>query len=411
MAIVTGARDSAAPLQARSVAILESSSQMGGIQHTTLALATRLNRASWKPIVICPEEGDLSRSCRSAGVEVRILRPFPMYSTSVWVGNTAKVPNPFAWVWNTISIWTTAAKMANFLKTLRPDLVLTKGLLCHFYGGLAAHITHIPCLWYVQDFISQRFRGIYTKVFGLMARFVPTAVAVIGPQILRQLPRGVHTRAHVIYNAVDPAKFHTSTERTRVRNSLGVSPDVTLIGNAARLTPWKGQHHLLAAFALIAPALPKAKLLLIGGSLFGDREYEHALRRTVHDLGLDGRVIFAGHRNDMADMFAAMDVFAYCAVEKDICPLSLLEAMSAALPIAAFDIPGVREAIVHRKEGVLVPIGDINALAAALLELSGNAELSRSLGESARQRVELQFCLDQHVVQMEYVFGEVLKTA
>ncbi len=392
----------------RTVAILESSAQMGGIQHTTLALAARLDRSAWTPILICPEEGDLTRACRDAGVEVRVLPIFPMWSTSVWLGDETKVPNPFAWMWNAATILATSRRLAKTLAALQPDLVLTKGLLCHFYGGIAARTAGIPCLWYVQDHVSERFGGVYRRVFGWMARHVPTAVSAIGPQIVRQLPASVRDRARVVYNAIDSSKFRLRSGAVQARARLGIDPDAIVIGNAARLTPWKGQHHLLEAFAGVVRELPHARLLLVGGSLFGDCDYESRLRRRADQPDLAGRVILAGHRLDMREMFSAMDVFAYTSVEKDICPLSLLEAMAAGLPIAAFDIEGVREAILDQREGLLIPVGDADALAPALLRLIQTRELRQRLGESARTRVERQFSLDRHVSRMQEVFDEVL---
>jgi glycosyltransferase involved in cell wall biosynthesis len=244
-----------------------------------------------------------------------------------------------------------------------------------------------------------------------MARRVPAAVSAIGPQIVRQLPIALRERARVVYNAVDPAKFVVREEADQTRAELGIERRDIVIGNAARLTPWKGQHHLLDAFARVAAAVPNAKLLLVGGSLFGDAEYQSRLRRRADQPDLKGRVVFAGHRQDMRAMFSIMDVFAYCSVEKDICPLSLLEAMSAGLPLAVFDIEGAREAIADQQEGLLVPTGDASALAAALLRLIESRELRQRLGASARDRVERQFSIGQHVVRMQEVFEEVLRTA
>jgi glycosyltransferase involved in cell wall biosynthesis len=392
----------------RRVAILESSARMGGIQHTTLALATRLHRSNWTPVLICPEDGELTDACRAAGIEVHIQPVLPMWSTSIWLGNETKIPNPFAWLWNVCTIFSTAKRTSVFLKELSPDLVLTKGLLCHFYGGLAARRAGIPSLWYVQDFISERFAGIYKKVFGFAARNVPSSIAVIGPQIVRQLPEDLRERTTVVYNAIDPGKFRNRGNGEPVRRELGIPSAAIVIGTAARLTPWKGQHHLLEAFAKIAVKSPEARLLLVGGSLFGDQEYEKNLRHRTQELGLEQRVIFAGHRQDINDVLAAIDVFAYCSTEKDICPLSLLEAMSAGLPIAAFEIEGVREAMDDDREGLLVPVANSDHLAKSLSKLMHSPDLCRRLGASARARVERQFSLETHVLEMEGVFETVL---
>jgi glycosyltransferase involved in cell wall biosynthesis len=398
--------------QARTVAILESSAKMGGIQHTTLALAANLDRQLWNPILVCPEEGELTRACRRSGVEVRTLPVLPLCSTSFWINNHSKLPNPFAWLWNAVSILANSGRLARFLRELGPDLVITKGLLCHFYGGLAANRAGIPCLWYVQDQISERFRGIYKTVFGMLAGRIPRRIAAIGPQIIRQLPRGLQGEARVVYNPVDTVRFEAAglskAVSSEVRRELGIPGGAMVIGNAARLTPWKGQHYLIEAFQQVAAVEPEARLLLIGGSLFGEEAYARRLKKMVAELGLEDRVIFTGHRQDVDKLLSAVDVFAYCALEKDICPLSLLEAMSAGLPIAAFDIDGVREAIREGIDGLLAPAGNPRALAETLLALVRNPALRRRLGESATNRSQSQFSVSRHVRGMEQVFEEAL---
>lgn len=124
------------------------------------------------------------------------------------------------------------------------------------------------------------------------------------------------------------------------------------------------------------------------------------------DLDLKDRVLFTGHRQDVDKLLAAVDVFAYCALEKDICPLSLLEAMSAGLPVAAFDIDGVREAIRGDVNGLLAPAGNSQVLAESLLALIRNPALRRRLGASARNRVQSEFSVSRHVRGMEQVFEE-----
>ncbi len=384
---------------------------MGGIQHTTFELAAHLDREAWNPIVICPEEGELTRACRSAGVEVRTLPVFRMCSTSFWINNQTKIPNPAAWLWNAGTILAMANRLAAFLTELQPDLVITKGLLCHFYGGLAASRAGVPCLWYVQDFISERFGGIYKHVFGWMASGVPTRIAAIGPQIIRQLPLALRDQSRVVYNPVDSAKFESAGPSDSIRRELGIPMDAILIGNAARLTPWKGQHHLIDAFRHVAAAEPKTKLLLIGGSLFGDEDYAGRLRKMVEDYRLGDRVIFAGHRQDVHKLLSAVDVFAYCALEKDICPLSLLEAMSAGLPIAAFGIEGVREAVRDQQEGLLTPAGNPKALSQALLTLIRNPALRSRLGQAARNRAHSDFSVSRHVSGMQQAFEDALAVA
>lgn len=385
------------------VTFLESAAAMGGVERTTLDLVENLDRARWEPVVICPEEGELPEACRRAGVDVRILPRPAMYSTSFWIGESRKLPNPFAWAWDIGALLGAARRVARLLALERPDVVVTKGLFSHLCGGFAAKKLGIPCLWHAQDFISGRFAGVYVRVFGQLASWLPSHIVVIGPQIARQLPERLRRRVSIVYNAVDDHLYGATSDGSSARNELGIEPGALVIGNVGRLTPWKGQRHLLEAFAQFARDEPRARLLFVGGSLFDSGAYERRLRARASDLGLSHAVVFTGHRSDVPRMLAAMDLFAYCAVEKDICPLSLLSAMAVGLPIVAFDIEGVREAMVADEHGLLVPVAQAQPLARALGRLASDDGLRCRLGRNARARVQERFTLAQHVRHMDEI--------
>ena len=391
------------PNQRCKVMFVETAAAMGGVQRATLDLLEALDRAYWEPLLVSPEEGSLTQACRRAGVKVYILPRPRMLSTSFWISGNRRLPNPFAWAWDLGAIAEAMRRVARLLGHEQPDLVVTKGLACHFYGGLAAQRLGIPCVWHVQDFISERFGGIYRRVFGQMARHVPSNIIVIGPPIARQLPADVHGRVRVIYNGVDTKVFRPDIDGAAVRRELGIGRDKVIIGNLARLTPWKGQHHLLEAFARVARD-PRTQLLLVGGPLFDSQAYEHRLRSRARELGLSDRVIFTGHRDDVPQVLAAMDIFAYSSVEKDICPLSLLQAMATGLPIVAFDIEGMRRAITSGEHGLLVPVGEPEPLAEAIAGLVSNEGLRDRLARRARCRAEEEFTLERHCVLMEAAF-------
>ncbi len=239
-----------APPTPHKLVILESSAKVSGVaQQTTLDMAVHLDRARWQPVVVCPGEGDLADRCRAAGIPVKILTRPLMLSTSFWVGNKRKLPNPFAWLWNLAAIFVAASRVQIVLRSERPDVIMTKGLICHFYGGLAAKRLGIPCVWLVEDFISGRFGGVYRIVFGQFARRLPTRIMAIGSSVLDQVPPTARNRATLVTNGIDTRLFRPGPDGANVRGEFGITPDTVLIGNVSRLTPWKGQHHLIEAFA------------------------------------------------------------------------------------------------------------------------------------------------------------------
>lgn len=391
----------------RKIAFIESVAAMGGVQFSTLYLAQHLDPSLWGASVICPEEGDLTEACRRDGIQVRLVDQPSLRSTSFRVGKNARVPNPFAWLWNSQAMLIAARRLARDFQQQRPDLVVTKGLFPHFYGGLAARKLNIPCVWHAQDFISERSLGVYRRYFGLAARVLPDHIIVDGAAIGRQLPSSIQQRISVIHNGVDANIFRPSLDGASVRAELGLPADAFVIGNVARITPWKGQHHLLEAFAQVAHEAPNTYLLFVGDPVFDTDTYQRQLLSLTAKLDLNERVRFAGYRHDIPEVLSAMDIFAFTSVEKDTSPLALLSAMSCGLPIVAFDIEGVRELAEKDEHLLTVPVAEAGALAKALLTLIRDSQLRSRLGRSVRRLAESRFSLERYVAQIEEVFSKI----
>jgi glycosyltransferase involved in cell wall biosynthesis len=400
-------KDAAPSPRPRTVVFVETAAAMGGVEWSTLYLARHLDRARWHPLVVCPEEGDLPAACRSSGVEVHVLPRPAFLSTSIRLGSKLRVPNPLACGWDVGVALLAARRLRRLLAEACSDLVVTKGMFPHFYGGLAARWAGIPCIWHAQDLISERGWGLFRRCFGQLARWLPTRIVADGSPIVHQLPRSLQGKVPVVFNGVDTRVFRPGLDGAAVRRELAIPADACLVGHVARLTPWKGQHFLLESFARVAPSYPQARLLFVGSPVFDNDAYERRLRERTAALGLVDRVVFAGYRHDLPQVLAAMDVFAYPSVEKDTAPLSLASAMAAGLPIVAFDIEGVREAVGGERNAALVPVERVDALAGALGEVLGDAELRRRLSRGARRRAEGALSLDRFVSSFEEIFLDV----
>lgn len=387
----------------REVIFIESASEMGGVEFSTLYLASHLSPKLWAVTVVCPQEGTLSSACRKEGVQVEIVPMSDLYSTSFRVGKSdTRLPNVLAWVWNGFSILATSNRLQRFLAQRKPDLVVTKGLYAHLCGGLAAKEAGVKCIWHVQDFISERFGGLYRIFFGLLARIFPDEIVVDGRPIAQQFPLSIKNRVSVVFNGIDVQVFRPNIDEDAVRQQFAITPDNLIIGHAARITPWKGQHHLLEAFGKIAKRYPQTRLLLVGAPTFDNNRYEQKLRARTEELGLSRQVVFTGFRMDLPDVLSSMDIFAYPSVEKDTSPLVLLSAMACGLPVVAFDIDGVREVL--GETGMLIPVRDECKMADALEKLIQDSALRSQMGIRSRQKAVASFSLEQYVAGMEAVF-------
>jgi glycosyltransferase involved in cell wall biosynthesis len=391
------------PGDPKKIVFVECAAAMGGVQFSTLYLVQHLDRARWNPIVVCPEEGDLTEACRRLNIQTHVLRQPKLRSTSFSISNDVRLPNPAAWLWDGVAMFISVRRLARFLRKTKPDLVVTKGLFPHFYGGLAARLSGIPCIWHVQDFISERFLGLYRRAFSLVARLLPNHIIADGAAIGRQLS-AVANRCSVILNGVDTNVFRPGIDGADLRDELHIPGGAIVVGHVGRMTPWKGQHYLLEAFAPVACEVSNAYLVFVGDPVFDTDSYQNKLLELTAELGLKDRVRFAGYRHDLPKVLAAMDVFAFTSVEKDTSPLTLLSAMAAGLPTVAFDIEGVRELIDEDEQLVLVKARAADALAESLLRLISDPELRRRLSTAARRQVESKFSLERHVMSVEQVF-------
>src|SRR5262249_3721845 len=107
-------------------------------------------------------------------------------------------------------------------------------------------------------------------------------------------------------------------------------------------------------------------------------------------LGIADGVLFAGARDDVPELLASFDVFAFPSRFEGLC-LAVIEAQAAGVPVVATPVGGIRETVVDGETGVLVPVDDAAALAEAILRLLGDPQERRRLSEEARRRVHDTF--------------------
>jgi glycosyltransferase involved in cell wall biosynthesis len=186
----------------------------------------------------------------------------------------------------------------------------------------------------------------------------------------------------VLPGAVDPSRFSPGRS-SRLRTALGVPFDAPLIGIVARIKPDRRHSDLVDAFARVVQEVPQARLAIIGRG-----EGLPALERRVARLDLRGRVLFAGYwaGEDLVDAYRGLDVAAWLVAGNDGGARGVLEAMAVGLPVVAYAQPPMDEQLAEGS-GVLVPAGDIGALARKLAELVQGAGLRAVIGNRARERV------------------------
>lgn len=186
--------------------------------------------------------------------------------------------------------------------------------------------------------------------------------------------------------------------RSRIRKELGLKDSAFAIVGVGRLTPQKGFDDAIRAFAKL-PA--ETRLVLVGE---GSHEAEY--RQLAESLGVAGRVLFTGFRDDVPALLQSCDLF-WLPSRSEGMPNALLEAMANGRAAVAYGVAGVREVLEDGGQGFVVPMGDIERLAKATQELIANPALRARIEREARERARTEFSPEAMVHRVEAFLAEV----
>ena len=197
-------------------------------------------------------------------------------------------------------------------------------------------------------------------------------------------------RVVVVPNFVEPEAFERPSPRARAdaRAALGVPAGARVVGVVARLDPVKDHATLVRAFALLAPRVADAHLVIAGD---GPRRAD--LESLAAGLGLGGRIHFAGMLPNRPNPHHWFDVSALASLREGF-PNSVVEAMAAARPVVATDVGGMRDALTDGETGLLVPAADPVAFAAAVERLLRDPDAAEAMGRAGRASAEERFAAE-----------------
>ncbi len=191
---------------------------------------------------------------------------------------------------------------------------------------------------------------------------------------------------------------HFQPARTAARNGQ------VRIGLIGRISPWKGQHIFLQAAARVYQKFPEARFFIVGSALFGEAEYDRKVRSLTESLGISDLVTFTGFRKDVQNMIADMDLIVHASTTGEPFGQVIIEGMAAGKPVIATDGGGVPEIVEDGKTGILVPMGDVQAMADAIGRMLADPALAADMGARGRERVRDYFTIERKARNVEAVY-------
>ena len=249
---------------------------------------------------------------------------------------------------------------------------------------LTEHGRHYP------DNVSPPRRAINRLILDRLADEV-NACCRFSADALSRIDGFAGNRIGVIENGIDLARYTPTADKAALRESLGLDPARRSVVHVARHHPVKDQATLIRAFALAAPDVPDADLLMVG-----DGPLRDDLTALAASLGVAHRVKFVGVQANVNDWLRASHLFALTSVS-EAASLTLLEAMASGLPVVVTEVGGNPEIVRAGVDGLLFPRGDAVAGAECLRRLLRDPDLAARLGASGRARVAERYQLHQTV--------------
>jgi glycosyltransferase involved in cell wall biosynthesis len=274
-------------------------------------------------------------------------------------------------------------QLRRLIRRFRPHVVYSALEMSNAIAWMATRSTGTPLAWGLrssEEDLNLK-RAVPFQFCRLVSRTVPLAIANARAGRDHHLRRGFRPlRFEVVPNGIDTEHFRPDEQaRAARRREWGVAPEQPVIGTVGRLVAAKGHGVLLQAAGEVLARLPEARFVVVGD---GPAAVRDPLKADAARLGLDGRVLWLGHRADTADVYPGFDVFCLPSLSEAF-PNVVGEAMACGLDCVVTDV-GDAPAIVGGT-GRVVPPGDPMKLAENIIwaaEHSADRD-----GDARRQRI------------------------
>ncbi len=279
-------------------------------------------------------------------------------------------------------------EIAGHLERVEADVLCCHGYKANLLGRIAARRRKIPVVAVARGWTGESFKvRLYERLDRFHLRWMDHVVCVSEAQAAKVRRAGVRAaRMSVIYNAIDPTRFHEPDARYRAKLLRYFrQPRTHIIGAAGRLSPEKGFDVLVTAAEQVLRTHPSA-----GFVLFGEGPERARLQQQINAAGLNQTFILCGFRADLDRFLPHFDLLVLPSYTEGL-PNVVLEAFAASVPVVATAVGGTPEVIEDGVSGYLVPPGNAEVMAERIGESLTWGDKLPDMGRKGRLRVQEKF--------------------
>ena len=308
--------------------------------------------------------------------------------------------------------------LARIFRRIKPDIVQNFHTKPNIYAPLAAKLAGVPITVSTVTGLGYTFvdrsgpgakiaRRLNLGMYRISNRLADE-VAFQNPddmELLRANGGLAQNKGRLIAggSGVDVNEYRPGTrgsdESKELRRSIGVPENAFVVLFVGRLQLDKGLVEFVEAARSLKQARPDIVFVMVGAPDPGNRR--SLTESTLAQWKAEGNVVFTGRREDVPGLMAMADTVATPTFYREGLPRTLLEGAATGLPLIGTDMPGVREAISHGVNGILIPTHDSAALARAVEELANDPDMCERYGAASLERAKNEF--DHRRVVGEYL--------
>ena len=360
--------------------------ELGGAQQNTLFTVANLERRKYEPVLISGTEGILVEDAKK-------LKDVKVYL----VPELVREIRPFK-------------DVISFLKIRR--IVHTHSSKAGILGRWAARVAGINLIIHsVHGFSFNDYQPSFLRAFYIFTERVTSIVTTMFIAVSKaNIEKGMAERifsknkAVLIRSGIDIREFQeVKGDKNKKKEELGADVRCPLVAMIACFKTQKSPLDFVKIARIVTDNIAEIRFLLVG-----DGVLRSEIEELIKKLGMDGKILLLGWRNDIPEILSCIDVLVLTSLWEGL-PRVFPQAMASGVPVVATEVDGAPEAIKNGVNGYLLPPKDINAMAEKVIYLIRHPEKAQEMGEKGKGLVE-EFDIWKMLAQQEELYASLLKS-
>jgi len=369
-----------------NVLFVHQSADLYGSDRVLLQLVSRLDRVSYRAIVLLPMDGPLVSRLKAVGAECHVVAITRLSRATLTLRGLLALPKNLF-----LSI-----RAINQVLGGRCIDVVHSNTLAVLSGALWARLHRVPHVWHVHEIILRPkiVRRVYAFLLSWFADCIICVSRATRDNLIQDKP-ALADKIKVVWNGLERDASVDEVVMRAYRKQLVITNDEVLIALVGRISRLKGQRVLVdAAGILWNQGVRNLRFVFVGSTVPGQEYFLHALQQAIDISPAKKCFVLQTFTHNIWPVWDACDIAVIPSTEPESFGMVALEAMASSKPVIATNHGGVVEVVMDGDTGLLVPAGDAVALADAIRQLAADKQLRRKMGEAGMLRYQREFGLN-----------------